>query len=300
MNEKARNYFYYLSGLVFLLLAKTKNTIFGYTTPKPYPLNDYQKCIDYDFDVVNNWLRHLHNYKRDGFSISGKNILEIGPGSDLGVGIYLLSLGAEKYNALDINNLMESVPEAFYTQMLEKLPPSDQSRDIDALNGEIVKHFDGDECRLNYVVRRDFDAYAAFGNDAFDLFFSQAAFEHFDDIDKTIGNLSKTAKTGAVIVALIDLKTHSRWIRDKDPLNIYRYSETVYNIFGFQGAPNRVRPNEYVEFFKKHGWENLVVNPVDIVSEDYLDLVKDHLHDRFRKEGEIMGQLSIMLCATKK
>ena len=47
----------------------------------------------------------------------------------------------------------------------------------------------------------------------------------------------------AHLVAEIDLQTHTRWIRNVDPLNIYRYSGQLYGSFRFSdgdGAPARV------------------------------------------------------------
>jgi hypothetical protein len=63
-------------------------------------------------------------------------------------------------------------------------------------------------------------------------------------------------------VAEIDLKTHSRWIRDHDPNNIYRYSNAIYRALWFRGIPNRVRPYEYRAIFEAHGWTNVRITPL--------------------------------------
>ena len=64
-----------------------------------------------------------------------------------------------------------------------------------------------------------------------------------------------------MIVAEVDLMTHSRWIREKDPLNIYRYPQWLYRLFYFRGQPNRVRPSRYREAFQRLGW-NVNITPV--------------------------------------
>jgi hypothetical protein len=112
INYYLRNKFYYFAGVVFLALAKIKNILRGYSSPKPFDISESQKCFDYDIRVVDRWLEHLDRYSQIG--VAGKNILEIGPGSDLGVGIYLLSQGAHQYNACDVNNLMSEVQDSFY------------------------------------------------------------------------------------------------------------------------------------------------------------------------------------------
>ena len=128
------------------------------------------------------------------------------------------------------------------------------------------------------------------------MVFSQAAFEHFDDINATIFQLSKVCRPGAILVAEIDLKTHSRWIRDKDPNNIYRYPNYLYNKFLFRGIPNRVRPFQYKETFERFGWSDISITPLTTCEQNraYIGIDKafvDHINQ--------MDSLSIMLCARK-
>jgi hypothetical protein len=53
----------------------------------------------------------------------------------------------------------------------------------------------------------------------------------------------------------IDAQTHMRWFRDHDPLNILRYSDSVYRrLLDFPGAPNRLRASEYQRFAAESGW----------------------------------------------
>jgi trans-aconitate methyltransferase len=133
-----------------------------------------------------------------------------------------------------------------------------------------------------------------------DLVFSQAAFEHFDDIDQTFAQLSETVKSGAVLIAEIDLNTHTRWLRDVDPLNIYRYSDTIYGLLKFRGSPNRLRPNQYKATLEQYGWEDVRIFPLTKVNDNYLSNIKGKLNPRFHKLESQIGFLSVMLCAKKK
>ena len=146
------------------------------------------------------------------------------------------------------------------------------------------------------MVNKDFDLVSSIGKSEIDLVFSQAAFEHFDDIKMTISQLSKVCKPGAVLIIEIDLQTHSRWIRDKDPNNIYRYSERIYNIFWFRGIPNRVRPFQYRKAFEHHGWTDIEMKPLK-----KLDTNKSYsgLNKTFSHSENQMEYLSIIICARK-
>jgi len=254
-------------GLVFLFLAKAKNSLRGYMSPKPYGVQDPERCLDYDMRVVSRWLTCVSEYRgvEARVLVSGKDVLELGPGSDLGVGLYLLFSGVGTYAAVDVNGLALTVPDTFYDSLFAHMEAESEANSIGDIRGELTKLRSGGCSRLRYVVRDDFDLVAAFGERAFDFVFSQAAFEHFDDVEATIRQLTVVSRPGAVMVAGIDLKTHSRWIRDRDPNNIYRYPQWLYRLFWFRGAPNRVRPVQYVRALERSGWTDISVTPVDRV-----------------------------------
>jgi SAM-dependent methyltransferase len=292
-----RNACLFAAGIGFLGLAKTKNLLRGYTTPKPFDVSDSEKCIDYDIRIVELWLAYLQQYSRGRVSLAGRYVLELGPGSDLGIGLYLLSRGCQQYSACDVNNLVASVPDAFYERLFDRIGRLDLHADIDTLRRELSLTRRGTPDRLNYVVRSDFDLVAAVGESQIDLVFSQAAFEHFDDIDATIAQLSRVCRPGAISIIEIDLKTHSRWIRERDPNNIYRYPDIIYSAFRFRGIPNRVRPYQYKEAFERHGWSNVSVFPLQKADDE--DSCYAGMHGTFTERKNQMEYLSIMLCATR-
>ena len=292
-----RNTGYYLAGIGFLALAKAKNILQGYSSPKPFDISDTERCIKYDIDVVEHWLHHLEKYTQSANFLHGKNVLELGPGSDFGVGIYLISKGCSRYNACDANDLMKSTPASFYNKFFEALKLLNNQVDIDSLRSDVRSARAGHSSRLNYVVRDDFNLICAFGKTTVDLVFSQAAFEHFDAINETVSQLSSVCKPGAILVAEIDLKTHSRWIRDKDPNNIYRYSSHVYNTFWFRGIPNRIRPFQYKDALERSGWKDISITPLTLLNDAGS---RDPCTNKvFSDPKNQMDYLSIMLCATK-
>lgn len=287
----------YVIGIGFLALAKAKNFLQGYATPKPFAVSETQRCVEYDIGVVDHWLSRLHEYTGGAVSLSGKNVLELGPGSDLGTGICLLSKGCAQYNACDVNNLMKSTPDSFYEQLIEKLQQGGGDADLGFLRRQLQEAQAGNPSRLRYVVRSDFDIVSAFGESAVDLVFSQAAFEHFDDIAATISQITAVCRPGAIVVAEIDLQTHSRWIRDKDPNNIYRYPDCLYDLFWFRGIPNRVRPFQYKETFERHGWTGVSITPLVKLKDRHGSCLG--MNRRFADEKNQMGHLTVMLCARK-
>jgi SAM-dependent methyltransferase len=285
-----RNAWYFTAGIGFLVLAKAKHVVRGYSTPKPFDISETERCIAYDRHVVEDWLRELARYTGSA-SIIGKNILELGPGSDLGVGILLLARGALKYNACDVHDLIRATPERFYEALFAQLAGS---ADIAVLRDELEKLRAGMPSALNYRVQGDFDLTAAIEGKTIDVVFSQAAFEHFDDVDAVIGQLSMVCRSGAVLVAEIDLKTHSRWIRDKDPNNIYRYPPLIYDALRFRGTPNRVRPYQYRQILERHGWTDVQITPRTRLPDS---APTSGMYRRFATEINDMQYLTILLSA---
>lgn len=290
-----RNAFFYGAGLLFLTLAKVKHKVQGYRTPKPFNVSETDRCVAYDRQVVDGFLGSLSRYAKfhDNQSVIGKNVLELGPGSDLGVGMMLLAHGAASYHACDVNELAGSVPAALYDAVLKRIEQDSGTQVATQVRDELAKHQQSQHSRLDYVVRKDFDLEAAFGRNSIDIVFSNAAFEHFDDIDATIAGLSRVCRPGAMFVVSVDMQTHSRWIRDADPNNIYRYSDALYSKFHFRGMPNRIRPYRYLAALKANGWTDCTARPVSTVPESIV------LDQSFRDPINQMDYLTVQICGRK-
>jgi SAM-dependent methyltransferase len=291
------NLFYKFSGIVFLLLSKIKVGIGGYRAPKPFSTDEAERSANYDIAVVDEWLRHLAAYAA-ATSVADKSILELGPGSDLGTGLYLLSKGASQYVALDVNNLVPHAPGELYDALFREIATRSESG-IESLRQELRLAKEGTGQRLRFVCSPTFDLASSVKANSIDLVFSQAAFEHFDDFNRFAKDLDSVTRPGAILITEVDLQAHSRWIRDKDPLSIYRYSEMVYKLLRCPGSPNRLRPYQYKAFLESNGWTNIQIKPLTILDEKRFACVRDGMAEQFRGDQNQMEQLTIMLCATK-
>lgn len=293
------NFICWLSGGIILALNKIKHTIQGYTSPRTFHISEIKKSVEYDFSVVALWDFFLKKYCGDDFSIKNKTILELGPGADLGVGLILLSIGAKKYNSLDINNLIETVPDELYEELFNTIEKQDNTiTSISELTKQLDLTKNAKNENLNYICDPLFNI-NRFKDEGIDLVLSNAAFEHFDDIKKTFDQLSEIVKPGGTLLAEIDLSTHTRWIRDKDPLNIYRYSPLYYNMMKFSGSPNRIRPYQYAEYLNKSEWSNIQIIPYRTLNKNYVNHVNSNLSMCFQSSNNTMEALSFILCATR-
>ena len=80
-------------------------------------------------------------------------------------------------------------------------------------------------------------------------------------------------------------------------LNIYRFGERTYRFWSYPGAPNRVRPHEYVSLLEVTGWRDVRVVPLKRLADDTVRAVAPSLAPRFR-EPEI-GLLGVMILARR-
>ncbi|MEO7774535.1 MAG: methyltransferase domain-containing protein [Steroidobacteraceae bacterium] len=291
---KLRNAFLFVTGLGFLTLAKISHKLRGYTSPKPFTLAEADRCIDYDMQIVNEWLAHFAQYT-GGQTIEGRSVLELGPGSDLGAGLYLLSQGATSYHACDVNDLANKVPDTFYNAFFIRLSGRTPPEKVAALRESLTLFRKGLPSPLDYQVRTDFDLEKALGNQRIDVIFSQAAFEHFDDIDATIAKATRVCRSGSIFCVEVDLQTHSRWIREKDPNNIYRYPDWLFRLFWFRGIPNRVRPKRYAEALRRNGWLDVTLTPTTLLGDQHLG--RTGWARRFRDPESQMEYLTVLVRA---
>jgi len=288
-----------LAGAAILIANKIRHAVGGYRTPRPFGASQIARAVKYDFDVVDGWMDCLKCYGGGEVDLSGRRVLELGPGADLGTGLILLAMGAASYTAVDVHNLAADASAEFYEQLFDEIAARGHlDADIDSLRSELALAQGGAGERLRYHCSRDFDL-SVVADDSIDLVVSQAAFEHFDDAVRTIGQMSKSACPGALLVCEIDLSTHTRWIRSRDPLNVYRFSDAFYNMLKFSGSPNRVRPRAYREALVDAGWGDIELFPLAVLDDSYLAKVQLSLAARFTAETNEMEYLSITLCAKK-
>jgi SAM-dependent methyltransferase len=242
-----------LLGLGFLGLAWGKSRLGGYTTPNGVAKADEAGKIAYLLDIF----ASLRRFMPSGFDLRGRDVLELSPGASRGNGVLFLALGARSYHAIDVFDLAGGEDVAFYDRLLDRFP---EGREADRERARAIARTP-DARAFGYAVGRDFDIPRLAQGRSFDLIVSCAAFEHYDDPAQAIADLTRVARPGCESVHIIDLQTHSRWIRERDPNNIYRYPEAVYRLFRFPGQPNRLRPADYVGCFAAQGWSDVRFAP---------------------------------------
>ncbi len=294
------NRLHHAAGLVILALNSVRHRLLGYRNPRPGSAADAADALHYDREVFENWMGHLRDYLQRDPVLPGHAVLEIGPGPDLGTGLLWLAAGAESYTAVDAHRLIRRQRAG---ELHRALAAGIAGQDVDLLERlhDAVDAFEAadPDGPLQYRVIEGFDL-STLPSDRYDLVVSHSAFEHLSRVEASFAQLSQAVTDRAHLVAEIDLQTHTRWIRDHDPLNIYRYSRKLYRSLGFSGIPNRVRPDDYLAHLERTGWYDLRVYPRRVLDTDYVRQVEPSLDPRYRGDLEQLAWMSIVLCASRR
>ena len=297
-----RNRLWWMLGLGALLANKARYAFRGYGRGRAFPASDIDRAVEHNLTVFLRLMGCLGEYLGHGPEMRGRTVLELGPGEDLGLGVLALASGAARYVAMDAYDLASGAADVFYRRLLERIePPEGQKVSFEALRPHLrarCESTDDPDSPLRYICRRDFDISAA-GIGGVDFVLSNSALEHFNDPDRTIRQLAGAASGDAVFAAQVDLRTLTRYLRDRDPLNIYRYGDRLYRALRSAGSPNRVRPDEYEASLARHGWRDVRVFPLLELRGRYLAAARRGLAKRFRAEESRMEIVSMVICARR-
>lgn len=233
----------------------------GYRTPRTFGADDTIRSSEYVVKVVDRWI------ERSGIEIKGKDVLELGPGPDLGTGYVVLARGAASYTAVDRFRLAER-------------PWLDDPL-IRRLKSAVG---DADVARISYLVDEFPELSAVHGR--YDLVLSNAVLEHVDDIPAVFSRLSSLLREGGEMCHHVDPRTHTRWLRERDPWNILRFEPTVYRTMLFPGMLNRLLLSDYVRAAKDTGFQVLTVAPGTTVSDEQIASLRKQLPTEFRQRPD--------------
>jgi hypothetical protein len=287
------------AGLAMMAANKVRRTFRPYDRPRPWSAKDVDRSVDYVFALFKNWMTGFRDAGL-GDWLRGRQVLELGPGPDLGTGLILLAHGAETYVAVDRFPLLGSTPPTFYDALLDRLAAApDVWRAVAAYQSFRRGDTGGP---LRYVLLGgDPEGAGPPEGPPRDLWLSHAALEHVADPPTLLGALSRWCAPGAIALHHVDAATHTPWLRDADPLNILRYGRGLYGALSFPGTPNRWRSGRYAQCFREVGWDVVDNQQVHRLSDRAIARVRRSLAPEFRDlSDDELGVHSFRLVLRKR
>jgi SAM-dependent methyltransferase len=269
-----------------------------------------QQAGDHEKDEANYPLtvfhQHLTALEPLRGNLLGADVLEIGPGSNLGFGLLALLAGANSVTCLDAVprvSVQKSGTDDLYPALIKTaaaypdtylVAPALLERarhDPDGLAQELLD-------RITYRAPMDI-ARNNLPDASLDVICSHICFEHFADPAGAVAQIARLLRPGGVTSHLIDLRDHRDFNR---PLDFLTYSDTLWHLATSHqpdAVRNRWRASEYRAAFGQHGLELLyleVIHKTTVNAE-----MRRRFSCRFRAlDLEDLGILYLLLVARKR
>jgi SAM-dependent methyltransferase len=239
-------------------------------------------------------------------NLLGADVLEIGPGSNLGFGLLALLAGANSVTCLDAvprAHAQKSGMEALYSALVKTAALYPETYLVAPALLEHARHDpDGLAWQLleRIVYRAPMDiARNDLPDASLDVVCSHICFEHFTDPAGAVAQIARLLRPGGVTSHLIDLRDHRNFDR---PLDFLSYSDTLWRLTTSHrpdAVRNRWRASEYRAAFGQHGLELLyleVIHKTTVNAE-----MRRRFSRRFRAlDLEDLGILYLLLVARKR
>ena len=215
-----------------------------------------QESVSYINTVYDDYLRYGGLGKAD---LAGKNILEIGPGDNLGVALKFIAAGAAKVVCIDRIYPSRDKRQQYkiYMALRDCLGPGEKKRFDSAItlrDGKARFHDD----KIKYVHGVDIkDADKVIKGENFDIIISRAALEHVYDIDSAIGVMDRYLRRGGYHMHKVDLRDHEMFTRDGyNPFFFLTIPAFTWGLMTKHcGKPNRKRADYFEKKFKELGYD---------------------------------------------
>ena len=210
----------------------------GFGEESPVELAAYfRTCFDDYFAKLGVSPPDIHAY------LSGKRILEYGPGDLPGVALLMVAHGAQAVVCVDRFALVQISGKnlAVIHDLLDSLDAQQRARALSCFlhKDNLAVGFNPD--RIRYHI--DPSGLAGLHNEI-DLALSRAVLEHVNDLPATFVDMHAAMKPDAIAIHLVDLKSHG--MHQNNPLDFLTWSDTLWRLmYNHKGVPNRIRVTSY-------------------------------------------------------
>jgi len=219
------------------------------------------------FEVTGRALERLRSH---GFSVSGKNVLEIGTGRALGVPTALWLCGAGRTVTVDLHRYLSpalvSICNRYLSQNAHKVRElwagslddklfDDRTQQLQNFSGNLdsfLKLID-----TEYLAPAD-ARHLEVADDSFDLHFSYAVFEHVPapEISAILKEARRVLRPGGLLLHSIDLSDHFAYGDDSiTKINFLQFSDQQWSRWAGNQYMyhNRLRASEMFKLFEDAG-----------------------------------------------
>ena len=242
---------------------------------------------------------HLQRYCGSQDFARGKNVLEVGPGSHLGLSLCFLARGATSAVAIDrFRNLLPSPQLQDIHRAVTDLWPKGMQDGVRELLNQPREAFERRGGRLCYFQVPVEDA-ARHIVQRFEIAFSYGVLGLVTDLEATMRGLYALLAPGGVMVHRVHHGTHGVIVAGHaGMLHQYTYGPRVWNwMYSSRGGPNRLPANAYKDACQRSGFVDVEIHPDQRLTEQEVEQNRPLLHPDFRRRTteDLATHVSVLL-----
>ncbi|MES1981080.1 MAG: methyltransferase domain-containing protein [Pseudomonadota bacterium] len=253
----------------------TRQTGRGFSPESTQQAADYfQSCFRDYFEILGIAEDEVENY------LSGKQLLEYGPGDVPGVALLMVAYGAERVTCVDRFALLTMTQKNadILLELMGRLDEVPRKRAAQCFRqpGQPFSGFNPE--RIQYLIQAN--GLSELHGEV-DLIFSRAVLEHVNDLHATFDDMAQALRPEGTVIHQVDLKSHG--LHRQNPLDFLTWSTVLWSwMHSHKGVPNRWRVDRYRDIMQRSGFETLLMQPTALVDKCIIDEVRPHLASPFK------------------
>ena len=253
----------------------TKQTGRGFAPESTRQVVDYfQACFEDYFEKLGIPKHGIESY------LSGKQLLEYGPGDIPGVALLMVAYGAERVTCVDRFALVSMTQKNadILMELLGRLDGDARARASQCFRqpGQPISGFNPE--RIQYLIQ---PSGLSELNGKVDLIFSRAVLEHVNDLDATFDDMARALQPDGIALHQVDLKSHG--LHRRNPLDFLTWSPVLWSwMHSNKGVPNRWRVNKYRDTMHRSGLATILIQPTELADKSTIDEVRPYLASPFK------------------
>jgi len=237
--------------------------------------------------VSDYFIRCFHEYReqlghnKEEFTkyLSGKLVLEYGPGDILGVALLMYAHGAERIDCVDKFPLSKLSKKNInvYEHILNSLDSDKRERANSAFK-EVSNPGSGfNPSVVSYNVTKNGLSGAS---GLYDLIISRAVLEHVNSLEETMYDIKRSLKINGISIHKVDLKSHG--LDRYTDLDFLTWPTKIYKLmYSHKGFINRWRINKYIELADCYNLLVKKLSPTEMLDKDKLDIIYSKVAKEF-------------------
>jgi SAM-dependent methyltransferase len=246
---------------------------------------EVEKAVQHSLNIFSQYNLGLKDAGLGKDYFSGKSIMQIGPGANLGVELQFIGSGAIKSDALDrfadVQNSQKEIE--IYSSIVNSLKEEAKQKCSEAyqvIEGKPVFK----NSKINYFGECALETAGNKFNKNYDVVCSHLALEHVADLEKGIASTTKILKPGGICIYICNLVSLGGvYNHQTQPLRLLYYSDSIWQLmFSNRGGSNRVRMGGYKTILEKNNFKILSLTPLQTISMEALEKIKPHFDSKFK------------------